>query len=92
VQTAGTYRIKGSVIAPDTAHDSFWVKMDGESWIKWNGIPLGTSWHTAYVHDYDNDNTVVEYDLSKAAHTVTVAYREDGAELDTIELELVQAE
>jgi hypothetical protein len=44
------------VIAPDTAHDSFWVKMDGESWIKWNGIPLGTSWHPAYVHDYDNDN------------------------------------
>ena len=51
---------------------------------------MGTSWHTAYVHDYDNDNELVEYDLSKAAHTVTVAYREGGTKLDTIGLELIQ--
>ena len=89
VQTAGIYRIKGSVIAPDTAHDSFWVKVDSENWVKWNDIPLSTDWHTAYVHDYDNDNTVVEYDLSTGAHTLTIAYREGGTKLDTIALELV---
>ena len=42
------------------------------------------------MYDYDNDNTVVEYDLSIATHTVTIAYREDGTRLDTIALELVQ--
>jgi hypothetical protein len=66
------------------------VKVDDESWVKWNDIPLGTNWHTAYVHDYDNANTMVEYGLSTGAHTVTIAYREGGTKLDTIWLELVR--
>jgi hypothetical protein len=82
--TAGTYKVWGRIIAATDADDSFWVRMDGGSWTNWNNIPLGSSWHWDDVHNGASANTLVTYGLSAGNHTLTIAYREDGARLDKV--------
>ena len=84
VATAGTYRIWGRVQAPTTSDDSFWVRVDGGSWVNWNNIPPGTAWHWDDVHNAAASNSTVTYSLAAGAHTVTFAYREDGTKLDRL--------
>jgi hypothetical protein len=83
VPAAGTFKIWGRVITPTTAHDSFWVRMDRGPWIKWNDITVGSAWHWAEVHQDDADR-VSTFALTPGPHTLTVAYREDGAQLDRL--------
>ena len=81
---SGNYIVWGRVIAPNGNDDSFWIRMDSGSWIKWNNIASGSSWHWDEVHDADNSNQLVNYNLDSGSHTLTVAYREDGTQLDKI--------
>ncbi len=89
VTISGNYRIRAWVYAPDSARDSFLVKV--------NGSPTdGYIWHvlqnTAYSQDYVRDGVgtdPVEIWLDKKATTVTVYQRESGTRLDRIELEPV---
>jgi len=78
---AGSYRVWGRVIAPADTNDSFWVRVDGGSWIQWNNIPLGTAWHWDDVHDAGG---VITFGLLAGQHTVTFAYRETGTRLDRV--------
>jgi hypothetical protein len=82
--SAGTYKIWGRAIAPGTSDDSFWVRVDGGTWVNWNDIAPGSSWHWANVEDDANANAPVLVNLSAGAHTITFAYREDGARLDRV--------
>jgi polygalacturonase len=84
VTNAGTYKIMGRVIAPTTSDDSFWVRVDGGAWVNWNDIDPGTAWHWADVTDDAAANALVTRSLSAGSHTLTVAYREDGARLDRL--------
>lgn len=78
VSESGTYTLWARVIAPSPTDDSFWIRMDGGSWISWNNIaPGSTSW------TWDD---VQSYSLSAGSHTLTVAYREDGTRLDKLYL------
>jgi hypothetical protein len=45
VTAAGTHKVWARVIAPTTSDDSFWMRMDGGAWIRWNEVSLGSSWH-----------------------------------------------
>jgi hypothetical protein len=91
VSSAGYYRIKGWVYAPDTARDSFFVKVNG-------GPANGYAWHvlrnTTYAQDYVRDGVggnPVEIWLEKeSTATVSVYQREAQTRLDKIELELVE--
>jgi hypothetical protein len=82
--TSGTYRIWGRVIAPADTDDSFWVRMDGGTWINWNDIVPGASWHWGNVTNDASNDAVVQYSLAAGTHTVNIAYREDGARLDKV--------
>jgi hypothetical protein len=53
------------------------LDMDGGSWVNWNNI-AATSWTWAQF-----PNT---FSLSAGSHTLTFAYREDGAQLDKINI------
>jgi hypothetical protein len=76
VSQSGTYVVWARVIAPNGNDDSFWIRMDGGTWINWNNIaPGSTSW------TWDD---VQSFSLSSGSHTLTIAYREDGAQLDKI--------
>ena len=80
---SGTFRIWARVQAPTDGDDSFWVKMDNGSAIKWNEIPLGGSWHWVLVKAEGATNPAT-FSLSAGAHTLRVAYREDGTRLDAV--------
>jgi hypothetical protein len=85
VVNAGTYRIWGRVIAPTTQDDSFYVRMDGGAWISWNDMPFNSAWHWDRVHP-PATTTPSSFSLAAGAHTLQVAYREDGAKLDVMVL------
>jgi polygalacturonase len=84
VGAAGTYRLWGRVIAPSNEDDSFWVRVDNGPWTDWNDIPTASSWHWASVTDDTAGDAPVLPALVAGAHTIIVAYREDGARLDRI--------
>ena len=74
IDSAGDYTLFGRMNCPSADDDSYWVKMNDGDFQMDNG--LGTSgWEWKKLNDYS---------LTKGGHTITIAYREDGAELDKI--------
>ena len=74
VKTAGTFSIFARLNCPTADDDSFWVKMNNGGFVMYNG--LGTSgWQWIRLN-----NTP----LAAGRHLLTIAYREDGAQLDKI--------
>jgi hypothetical protein len=80
---SATFTIWARVIAATDGNDSFWVKMDNGSPIKWNGIPLGSAWHWVQVKA-DGASAASQFSLGTGLHTLKIAYREDGAKLDEL--------
>jgi len=82
----GAYRVWGRVIAPDTSHDSFWLRVDGSStWVQWNDNTNNTSaWRWVIVHDTLNADTNQLWPLTIGTHALELAYREEGAKLDKL--------
>ena len=76
--------------------DSFWVRIPESvpnttdhpsGWIRYNWIDLGNSWHWDEVHSDEFNTTanpVVEFTLRAGTHTLEIARREDGTQLDAI--------
>jgi hypothetical protein len=83
---AGDHKVWGRAYVPDGDSDSFWVRMDGGTWVQWNGINAMAlmSWAWDDVHDSVAMGAVQTYTLTAGMHTLEVAYREDGAWLDKI--------
>ncbi len=84
VAQAGDYIVWGRVIATNGGNDSFWVRIDGGTWIRWNEIAKGSIWQWDEVHDADNGKQVVTFNLSAGNHTLDIAFREDGTLLDKL--------
>lgn len=88
VPITGSYNIRVGTYAEDSLSDSFYAQVDGQpsaSYL-WDIYPVAK-----YTTDYVNDRFLadpVEIQLSPGPHTFTVYVREDGARLDTIELQL----
>lgn len=76
VKAAGRYSVFARVDCPSADDDSFWVKVDDGAFRMANGLGTrGWSW--------------VKLDmiaLKAGEHTLTIAYREDGAKLDKISI------
>ncbi len=83
VTEAGNYKIWGRVYATSANDDSFWVRMDGGTWIKWNNINKN-SWLWDDVHNSDAGSAPVNFNLSIGTHTFDIAFREIGAKIDKL--------
>jgi hypothetical protein len=81
----GTYRIWGRVKAPNDGDDSFWIRVDGGTAIRWNEIELGSSWHWDTVKP-EGSSSPSTFSLGAGFHTIEVGYREDGTKLDVVVL------
>jgi hypothetical protein len=77
VGTAGTYRLFARMQGPTANDDSFWVRMDGGTWVMWNNW-----WNPAFIW-VQGPNT---FNLGAGSHTLSIAYREDGTRLDKINI------
>jgi hypothetical protein len=84
VTGAGTYKLWGRVMAPTNKDDSFWVRVDGGTWVNWNDITPGGSWHWANVTNDASSDAPILVNLAAGAHTISFAYREDGTRLDRV--------
>jgi hypothetical protein len=85
VTDAGTYELWARSSAPDGDADSWWVRVDGGSWIRWNGATTPNNefvWQ--HVHNSDASNQKLQIALTAGQHTVEFAYREAGARIDQI--------
>ncbi len=81
---AGIYKIWGRVITPSGSDDSFWVQVNNGNAYRWNAIGEFNSWTWAPVHDSDDNERQVTWQLEEGTHTINIYYREDGAQLDEI--------
>ncbi len=77
VEEGGDYNVWARVITPNATDDSFWVQMDGGTWVLWNSIGPHNNWAWEQA---------TSYNLSVGAHTLVIGYREDGALLDKLHL------
>lgn len=74
VDSTDLYYLYARLNCPTANDDSYWIKIDNENFQMYNG--LGTSsWEWKRINSYR---------LEKGDHTLTIAYREDGAKLDKI--------
>ena len=73
----GIYFLYGRVLLPSVHDDSFWMRIDGGSWIlvTWDVEILDWEWRE-----------IMSVELSAGEHVITIGYREDGALLDKIHL------
>jgi hypothetical protein len=81
---AGLYTIWARTQVNSNDGDSFWVRVDGGEWIRWNGIPRSDGWIWSAVHDADYENHLAQFQLDSGDHLLEVAGREGGAMLDQL--------
>ena len=81
IPVSGTYLLWGRVNAPASG-DSFWLRVNGKRWIRWNGIQNGPGWHWEEVHDNEHNNRVLSIELQAGSHLIELAYREKNTKLD----------
>jgi hypothetical protein len=84
VATAGDYAAFARVTAMSSSSDSFWVKMDDADWVQWNNVMNSTTWVWDQIHDTDQSDEPVHYQLDAGRHTYLIAYREAGARIDKL--------
>ena len=66
-------------------NNSFWVRVNDGAWIRYNDMPYGSNgfqWDD--VHDADQDNARVTFDLGPGRHQLEFAFREPNAQLDRV--------
>ncbi|MDZ7723877.1 MAG: DUF1593 domain-containing protein [candidate division KSB1 bacterium] len=74
VDTSGSFSIYARINCPTYDDDSFWVRVDDESFIMYNSL-VTSGWEWMKFDDHM---------LSPGEHSLTIGYREDGALLDKI--------
>jgi hypothetical protein len=86
VTAAGVYRLLGRVKSSSGANDSFWFRIDDGTWYKWNDWNTYSIWEWVVFSDNDNGNIAVKYNLAIGNHTIDIAYREIGSQIDKLHL------
>jgi hypothetical protein len=82
VPTAGQYRLWARALNPSNSESSFWVRLDGGAFFRWDGIAMGTTWHWQPVRDSSQGGQPLRMDLAPGNHKLELAYRQEGAQLD----------
>lgn len=78
VPDSGAYTVWVRSRVPSADDDSYYVKMDTGAWTMWNQIDGGST----FQWDNAPNGAELTFPLSAGSHVLTLAYREDGAELD----------
>ena len=81
---AGTYGVHALVQAGSGSDDSFWVRSNGGTWIRWNKITNSPNFVWDQVHNSDNGALPVIFNLVQGTNTFDIALREDGASVDKV--------
>lgn len=84
----GKYDLFVRLNAPDNSRNSFWIRVDNGAWLKFWKLPDGRNLLTNGFawHQVNDDTRQLSFDLTAGTHTITVANREAGTQLDKIYL------
>ena len=74
INETDTYDLYARINCATTSSDSYWVRMDGADYISVDGL-ITNGWQWKKLNSYD---------LMKGDHKLSIAYREEGANLDKI--------
>jgi hypothetical protein len=77
ISDAGTYRIWGRTIAPNSGADSFCVVMDDGALSTWT-VPNSTAW------TWNKVLNTTTWNLTAGTHTLKIGYREANTKLDRL--------
>lgn len=86
VPQEGTYKLIGTIHAPEATSNSFYVTIDGQPT---NGYVLDAGASSTFVDStltHPGSQEPVEFELAAGNHTVVIYLREDGAKLDKLRL------
>lgn len=90
IDDPGTYWIRARIRTPTSQDDSFYVRVDGAPGgygYFWD-VRIASSFTDDYVNNFNNPaQDPVQVFLTAGDHVVDIFQREDGAQLDRIELE-----
>jgi len=86
VTNPGIYKVYGLVKVPSTSDDSFYIRVNGGTWISWNSISGGNYFSWQQVHSSAIGPNYATYNLSAGTNTIEVGPREDGSGLDKLYL------
>ena len=84
VSKSGNYQLWARVMAESGSENSFWIRVDDNPWILWNGFEKTGSWNWEQIHDSRADALPIVFELKKGKHTIEVSHRERNANLDEI--------
>ncbi len=81
-ESGGSFHLFARINAASVNDDSYWVRVNGGSWFKWfQNITAGRGWQW-------NQMTGKMVNLKSGINTIDFAFREDGAKLDRIHLNM----
>ena len=80
----GVYKIYALVKTPTSNQDSFYVRVNGGAWKRWNNIPQVNSFQWNQIHDRELQYVPLTFNLTDGTNTLEIANREDGAGLDKV--------
>ena len=84
--SAGSYEMYALINTPNTNNDSFWVRANGGTWVKWNNLLSNGGFDWRQLYDSDANANLVSFELAEGANTLDIAIRENGAAIDKIYL------
>ena len=89
VNNGGEYHVWGRVITGSTGADSYWIRVDGGSWINWNAIAGSSAadWQWDEVHAWDGTSGAqapLVFSLAAGTHTLEISEREQQVKLDRL--------
>ena len=84
VPEAGIYNLWARTRAHHGSENSFWVRVNGHAWIRWNDFPVDGAWGWSMVHDEDRHSEVAQFHLRPGDNTLEFAAREGGARIDRV--------
>jgi hypothetical protein len=80
----GVYTVWARTVARTGGEDSFWIRVNDEPWVRWNGIPRSREWRWSAVHDADEAVEPLQFALPAGENRIEIARREGGARLDRL--------
>ncbi len=82
--TAGIYKVFGLTRTPSGTQDSFWVRVNGGTWVRWNSIPSGNNfaWHRIHLNEQLSQPRTFEF--VDGVNQIEIGHRESGAALDKL--------
>lgn len=86
ITQAAEYDLYTRILVNNNINNSFWVRINNGTWIKFSDIPRKAAFQWVHVYDNNSNGIPVTYNFAAGFHTIDIAVMEDGTKLDKLGL------